>query len=187
MQHSALRVSRSLFANDKITEDRVLRTEADDLTVRQQLADAVRDREMAQRTFNVLLHRPLDTKFEEPPAAELDTVTAALAGRALPDVAALSTREELAGVEAARARTRPTLAFDVDGGIQGSSYRVGGGANYVQASLIGEPNLWDQHQRSGELDGDRAQRHRIELQLDGAREQIALETRNALSELAAAR
>lgn len=194
----ALRVSRVLFDNDKITEDRVLRTEADDLTVRQQLADAVRDREMAQRTFNILLHRPLDTKVEEPPAAELAAITAAIAGRALPATLVSSAREELAALEsaraaavsaeaAARARSRPILSFVADGGIQGSSYRWGGGANYVQASVIGEFNLWDQHQRRNELDTARILRRRVELQLDGAREQLAFETRNAVSELAAAR
>jgi outer membrane protein TolC len=74
-----------------------------------------------------------------------------------------------------------------DGGIQGESYRFGGGANYVQASLVGELNLWDAHQRRSEVEIARAQKRRADLQLEATREQIALETRNAVAELAAAR
>jgi outer membrane protein len=194
----ALRVSRALLANDKVTEDRVLRAEADDLAVQQQLADAVRDREMAQHTFNVLLHRPLDSNVEEPAAAELDALTAVLATRVIPEVGVPSAREELAALRAAgaaaaaaeaaaRARTWPTLWFAADGGIQGESYRFGSGANYAQASLVGELNLWDGRHRRSELVVARAERRRVELQLEGTRELIALETRNAISELAAAR
>lgn len=194
----ALRVSRVLLANDKATEDRVLRAEADDLAVRQQLADAARDRAAAQHALNVLLHRPLDATIDEPAAAELAQLMAALAGSAVSPLTVPETREELAALQAAvaeataaeeaiRARTRPTLAVVVDGGIQGESYRTGPGANYAQASVVGELNLWDGRQRRSELDAVRAQRRKVELRLEVVREQLALELRNAAAELEAAR
>lgn len=194
----ALRVSRVLLETDKVTEDRVLRAEADDLAVKQQLADAARDRSVAQHTFNVLLHQPLDTAVDEPGGDELAAVTALLTAAGIPDPVALDAREELAALKAAgaeaaaaeaaiRARTRPTFALLVDGGIQGESYRTGSGANYVQASVVGSLNLWDGQQRRGELEIARAQRRQVELRLEAVREQLALEARSATSELTAAR
>jgi outer membrane protein TolC len=62
----ALRTARVLFSVDQATEDRVLRAEADDLAVNQQLADATRDRLAALTAFNALLHRPLDAPVDAP-------------------------------------------------------------------------------------------------------------------------
>ncbi len=194
----AWRMNRVLFENDKVTEDRVLRAEADDLAVRQQVVDAIRERELAQRTFNVLLHRPLETAIEEPSAEELERLTSTFAAHPLPDAQVPAAREELAALDAAvkaaaaaeaaaRSRSMPTLSLVADGGIQGPSYRFGSGANYVQGSLIGEFNLWDGQQRRREWELARAQRRRTELQVESVREQLALELRNATSELTAAR
>lgn len=194
----AVRVGRALLAVDKVTEDRVLRAEADDLAVAQQLADAARDRGMAQHTFNRLLRRPLDAALQEPPADELAALTAALTTRSVPELRGYEAREELAALQAAaaeagaaeaavRARTRPTLALIVDGGIQGESYRIGSGANYAQGSLIAEFNLWDGRHRRSELEVARTQRRKADLQIDVMRDQLALEARTAADELTAAR
>ncbi|MBI5768914.1 MAG: TolC family protein [Verrucomicrobia bacterium] len=194
----ALRTARALFAVDKTTEDRVLRAEADDLAVKQQLAEAVRDRLTALAAFNALLHRPLDTAVESPAAAELASITAALL-TAEPGAAPVpESREELAALRAAaseaaeaeaaiRARRRPTLSFVADGGIQGSAYRTGHGANYAQASLVGEFNLWDGRLRASEIDAARSLRRKVDLRLETVREQLAVELRAATGELAAAR
>ncbi len=194
----ALRASRVLLAADKVTEDRVLRAEADDLTVAQQLADAARDRGIAQHTVNLLLRRPLDAPLDEPPADELRALTAVLSTRAMPELRSYESREELAALKAAsaeaaaaeaaiRARTRPTLALVLDGGIQGESYRIGSGANYTQGSVVAEFNLWDGHQRRGELDVARTQRRKVELQIETIRDQLAFEARSAADEMTAAR
>lgn len=194
----ALRTSRALFAADKATEDRVLRAEADDLAVKQQLADATRDRVSALAVFNALLHRPLDTAVETPPAEELAALTATLLAAEVALATIPESREELAALRAAaseaseaeaavRARKRPTLSFVADGGIQGSAYRTGHGANYAQASLVGEYNLWDGRQRSSELEVARSTRRKVELRLETVREQLAVEFRTAAGELAAAR
>jgi outer membrane protein TolC len=194
----ALRTARALYAADKATEDRVLRAEADDLAVRQQLADAVRDRTTALAMFNALLHRPLDAAVDVPPAEELATLTATLLAADAGAAVVPESREELAALRAAateaaeaeaaiRARTRPTFSFVADGGIQGSGYRVGSGANYVQASIVGEFNLWDGRQRASEIEVARSQRRKIELRIESVREQLAVEFRTAASELAAAR
>lgn len=194
----ALRVSRALFASDKVTEDHVLRAEADDLAVRQQLLDATRDQATALHTFNSLLHRPLEEKLEAPTAMELADLITALAAADVPAVSVPENREEVAALHAAvkeaesveaavRARSRPTVALVVEGGIQGTSYRTGPGANYSLASLVGELNLWDGKQRSSELALARVQRRRVELRLDVVREQLAVEVRSAVTAFTTAR
>lgn len=194
----ALRTSHALFAVDKATEDRVLRAEADDLTVKQQLADATRDRIAALATFNALLHRPLDSAIDAPAAEELTALTSTLLASEVGPLAVPESREELAALRAAaseaseaeaavRARKRPTVSFVADGGIQGGQYRTGHGFNYAQASLVGEFNLWDGRQRNNEIDAARSLRRKVELRLETVREQLAVELRTAHGELAAAR
>ncbi len=194
----ALRSSRALFTVDKATEDRVLRAEADDLTVKQQLADAIRDRTSALAVFNALLHRPLDFAIDEPTTEELATLTTILLTSEVGPIAVPESREELAALRAAAreaseaesavlARKRPTLSLVADGGIQGERYRTGHGFDYVQVSLVSEFNLWDGHQRKHEIDAARSLRRKVEIRLETVREQLAVELSSAYGELAAAR
>ncbi len=194
----ALRVTRLLAQEDKATEDRVLRAEADDLGVQQQLADAARDRAGALHAFNLILHRPLDTPVDEPPAEEIAALTDTLTSAALPETNVPEAREELTALKAAvaeadatekakRARQLPTVSFLFDGGIQGASYRFDGGAGYSQASLIGEYNLWDGKQRSSEIEIARRARRQAELRYESARQLLTLEVKSATEELIAAR
>lgn len=192
----ALRVARLLAREDKVGEDRVLRSEADDLGVQQQLADAARDHAGALHAFNLILHRPLDTPIDEPAPGEIAALTDALGQAALPEPAAPDAREELAALQAAvaeavaaekaqKVRTRPTVSLLVDGGVEGAGYR--GAAGYAQASVIGEYNLWDGKQRRNEIETARRQRRQAELRYESARARLTLEAKAATEEFIAAR
>jgi outer membrane protein len=194
----ALRVSRALHAADKVTEDHVLRAEADDLAVRQQLLEATRDFATARHALNTLLNRPLESAIESAPPAEIAALVADLTVRPLPAPGVPEAREEFAALRAAaeaaglaeaavQARAQPSVALVVEGGIQGPSYRVNSGSDYTLASVVGEVNLWDGRQRSNEVGLARAQRRRLELQLELARAQLEAETRTAVDSLATAR
>lgn len=193
----ALRTNRVLAEADKVTEDRVLRAEADDLTVRQQQAEAERDRNSARAYFNFLLNRPLATVIERAPEAELRAVADALIAGPAPESLTAERREELTALQraveatrasesAVQATLRPTLAVAVEGGIQGTGYRTGAGANFVQGSLVAELNVWDGRQRRSQLEQARITRRKAELQLESVREQLALQVRQASDEYRAA-
>ena len=193
----AWRVNRLLRDADNTTDDRVLRAEADDLAVRQQRAEAERDRNAARNGFNFLLNRPLETAIDRPTAEELGALTRELLAATLPETATADRREELvalrsaaeaaAATEAAvRARLYPTLALAVEGGIQGENYRTGPGANFVQGSLVAEVNVWDGRQQRGQLTEARLDRRRAELALEQTRLQIALQLSRARDDYAAA-
>jgi outer membrane protein TolC len=67
----ALRVNRLLAEAGKVTEDRVLRAQADDLAVGQQRAEAARDRNAARAWLNFLVNRPLTAPVDRAPEPEL--------------------------------------------------------------------------------------------------------------------
>ncbi len=193
----ALRTNHALAAVDKITDDRALRAEADDLLVRQQLAEAERDRNAARSYFDFLLNRPLESPIERPAPAELQQLTDALLAAPPADAVSIERREELEALrrsvaaatateDAVRARLQPTLALAVEGGIQGETYRTGGDADFVQGSLIAELNVWDGRQRHSEVQQARIERRRAELQLEETRQRIRLQAQQAADEYRAA-
>jgi outer membrane protein TolC len=182
----ALRTNRLLAGADKVTEDRVLRAEADDLAVQQQCAEAKRDRNHARGYFNFLLNLPLETPIVRASEEELRSLADALLADAAPDTLTVNQREELqalqsainaaaAGESAVRSRLYPTIGLAVDAGVQGSQYRTGAGANFVQGSLVAEVNLWDGRQRRSRIEQARISRRAVELQLDSTRQQLGLQ------------
>jgi outer membrane protein TolC len=193
----ALRVNRLLFENDKVTEDRVLRAEADQLAVQQQSLEAERDRNLARATLNFLLNRPLSTPVPGSSGDELVLFTQAVLALTPPESPAPDGREELlalrkaikaasAAEDAERARLYPSLALAVDAGTQGESYGTGRGYNFVQGSLVAAINLWDGRERRSGVQMARLERRKLELQLAGARQQISLEIMQAADELRSA-
>jgi outer membrane protein TolC len=193
----ALRVNRSLFSVDKITEDRVLRAEADDLEIQQQRLEAERDRKLALAYLNFLLNRPLDTQLTSPTNGELANYVHSVTGISLQSTPLIDRREELLALTKAidaaaaaegveRARRYPTLAFAAEGGVQGENYRTGHGYNYGMASLIAQVNVWDGKALSSRQRQARLERSKLELQLERARQQMALDAERSIDELRAA-
>ena len=193
----ALRVNRSLFSADKITEDRVLRAEADDLEIQQQRLEAERDRKLALAYLNFLLNRPLDTQLTSPVSDDLTSYVRAVTEISLQSAPSIDHREELLALNkaidaatavegVARARRYPSLVLAAEGGIQGENYRTGNGCNYGMASLVAQMNIWDGKALSSRQRQTRLERTKLELQLGQARQQMALEAERASDELRAA-
>ncbi len=142
------RVTESLYANGRITQDQVLRARAEDLAAVQQLRETEDATRQALRYVNFLLNRPLETSLEEAGGGEAASPPAlATPEAATARAAALIERAELAQLDAlgrateaqvrlARAALKPQLALGVDAGTQGEQYRLGSGYNYIAASLV---------------------------------------------------
>lgn len=193
----ALRTNRSLFSVEKITEDRVLRAEADDLEVQQQRLEAERDRKLALAYLNFLLNRPLGMPSTPPTNSELADYVQAVTRIQLQDAPKIDLREELVALTKAidaaaaaegveRARRYPTLSLAAEAGIQGEDYGIGHGYNYGMASLVAEVNIWDGKARSSRQHQARLERSKLELRRDQTRQQISLEAERAADELRAA-
>ncbi|MBI3884889.1 MAG: TolC family protein [Opitutae bacterium] len=193
----SLRVSRSLTAHGRATEDTVLRAEAEVATVQQQLDEAAKDRDLARSYLNFLLNRPLPTPVPALAEAEAARYAAALAATPLP-AADTARREELTALTrgqhaaheaaaAVQARRLPTLALAVEGGIQGGSYRTGAGSDYALGSLVLEWNLFDGGQRRGELTQARLDERQAARRLAETHQQLDLQLQQAAAEFAVAR
>lgn len=193
----AVRVNRLLAEAGKVTEDRVLRAEADDLAVAQQRAEARRDGNSARSFLNFLVNRPLATPIDRAPEVELQALADALLSGDIPSALSPDRREELqalksavaaavASEDAQRARRWPTLALAVEGGIQGPGYQTGGDAGFLQGSLVAEVNLWDGRERHSRIRQARAEVRKMELQLEETRQQLVLQLQQAGDEVEAA-
>ena len=194
----ARRVNQVLAEAGKLTEDRVLRAEADALAVAQQLAEAVRDRDLARAQLNFLVGRPLTTPIEEPAPGEIEALADRLVAAGAPaDTLSADGREELRAVQraldaataaegAVKARLQPTLGLGIEGGVQGEHYRTGGDANFVMGSLVAEVNLWDGHERRSALVRAQVERRRAELLVKDTRDRLALQLQQARDDHGAA-
>jgi outer membrane protein len=159
-----LRVSRSLFENDKVTIDEVYRSESELSKVEVQQAQARNMLEASRAYFNFLLNRDLEAPvelFDETPSAipvSLDQASSA----------AVQNRDELRQIEEYQELNRrvtklhrgnniPGLFGLVDYGFQGEEYRFTGEDDFLMASLVMRWTLFQ-----GNVNHQKVQQSRIE-------------------------
>lgn len=178
-----VRVSERLVANGSAAPDIVLRAQAEQSDVDQQLAAAAEHTSAAREYFNLLLDRPADGSID---VLSDSTLAAAFAGPIVPlDEAlrtALNRREEFRQIDLgedatktqerlASAGTQPSVAASIDYGIQGSEYRISGD-RFAIATLNLQWNFFDGGQdaarrQEASIEGSllRVQRRELERQV----------------------
>jgi len=187
-----VRISASLFRNGKVTEDQVLRAQAEQLAVEQQLIETRNGREQLRSYLNFLLNRPLDTALEgadlegevRGTAADLVTLrAAALAQR--PEIGQIDRAKQAAAARTAiaTAARRPTLALGLDAGTQGETYEFGSGRNFATLSVLLNWTLFDGGRRRAEQHEARIAERQTSLQREQIGQQIQLEVQQALDGL----
>lgn len=174
-----------------LTQDRVLRAEAELLAIEQQLRQAQGAERQARAGLNFLRNQPLDQPLPALDASALgsvDTTAPALAE---------GTRAELgqvdAALDAAAARVRlatatrsPQLSLGVDAGTQGERYRLGPGYDYVMASLVVSWRFFDGGASRAAAAEARAAVRRTEVLKDETVRRIELEVLRSREALAVA-
>ncbi|MDF1574594.1 MAG: TolC family protein [Bacteroidales bacterium] len=177
-----LRVSKSLFENDKVTIDAVYRSESELSKVEVQRAQAKNIKEASRAYFNFLLNRSLDASIELmtesplPPVVSLEEAT----------LLALQNRDELHQIEQYmelnkhlralhRGKNIPGLFGVVDYGFQGEQYRFTNEDDFMLASLVMRWNLFQgvtNHQKvqQSRIDGEKLDELYLETQ-----QQISME------------
>lgn len=189
-----LRINESLFRNGKITQDQVLRAQAELLAVEQQLTEARNLREQAASYVNFLLNRSLDSTLE--PADTTGEISKTVADLSALREAAVARRPEFAQldrvaraaraqVDAVRAARKPSIALAIDGGSQGEEYEFGRGRNFATVSVLLNWTLFDGGSRRAEVRQARVAQRQAELQREQASQQIQLEVQQALDRLQA--
>jgi outer membrane protein len=183
-----LRVNRSLLDNGKVTEDQVLRANAELLAVVQQRREAANAATQAQSYLNFLLNRDLTTPLisTHPPAerattqAALESLwTTALARR--PEVAAADALTDATAeqVRLARYQRWPTVAFAVDAGTQGEDYGLGDSYNFATASIVFTWRVFNAGSDRAQVSQARAAQRQAELRESLVAQQIRFEVQQA--------
>lgn len=183
-----VRVSRSLFDHDKVTQDVIFRAEAELHAFDLEQAEARKRHQLAASYFNFLLNRPLSTEIEideenNPGLETPQNIDAA-------QEQAVQTREEIrqlqtvASIQKNRRRASqsaflPGITAVVDYGYQGESYRFGPEDDYWMASLIGSWNLFNGFQDKARVDQARYAEKEIAGQIEAVQQRIRLQVTEA--------
>lgn len=183
-----LRVVSALHASGRVTQDQVLRAQAEQLALRQQLTAATGAVAQARSYVNFLRNQALDAPLEAADDVQVpDTGTgsdAALREQAGRQRAELAQWEALgkaadAQLRIARAALGPQLALGVDAGTQGETYRVGQGYNYVMASLVLSWKFFDGGASRAAAEEARLAARRAAVAREATAQRVALEVQQA--------
>ncbi len=191
-----LRVSRSLYENEKATREVVYRAEAELSDLQQQMAEAGKNQTLAAAHFNFLLNRPLETAIDTLSSPEvfqpLDTTLSAADSAALakrPELTAMHMGIEAAanGIKLAKTGFLPGAVIALDYGIQGREYRFSDDADFWMASVVLEWNLFNGFQDKAKVAQRSLEKRRLQARVQEVKSQLRLEVRQAVQNLRVAR
>lgn len=192
-----LRVSRSLFENDKVTQDVVYRSEAELQNVYLGKAVAEKENQAARAYFNFLLNKPLNSEIL---IEELEEIPQLVMH---PDVSegittGLNSREELDKLQSyseinqsftklARSSNYPNLFVGVDYGFQGEEYSFTSDDDFMLASVVLQWNLFQGMKNRADVQRAKIANEQINLKKKELEMQIELQIINAYYDLKAAK
>jgi len=183
-----LRVSESLFNNNKATKDVVYRAQAELSKLEQRKAEANKSKIVASAYFNFLLNREQETEI----GIDSINVSPEKINVNLNDAIsmALSGREELRQIEFAKEAADnkiglsksgylPDLIFAADYGFQGEEYRFSTDDDFWTASLVLQWNLFRGFQDKARVEQSEWEKRQIEAQQLDLENKIRLQVREA--------
>lgn len=188
-----LRVSRSLYENDKVTIDAVYRSESEISKVEVQRAQAKNMLEASRAYFNFLLNRPLDSPIE----IYTDTPEPNLVSLEEASVLAIQNRNELEQIKQyqvlnghvislQRGNNIPGLFGVVDYGFQGEEYSFTRDDDFMMASLVMRWNLFKGTTNHYKIQQSKIEGEKLTELLSQTQQQIKLEVINSYYALHAA-
>lgn len=188
-----LRVSRSLFENDKVTTDVVYRSEAELQKVYLGKAEAQKGNQTARAYFNFLLNKPLDSdiqvfEYNEVPQLSLvdnfkSEVSNGISSREEVEQLATMSAINESYLKLARSSNYPNVLFAFDYGFQGEEYSFTKDDDFLLASLVLQWPLFEGFRNRAEIQRAKIARHQIELKKEELENQIELQIINSYYEL----
>ena len=188
------RINDKLFAAGRVTEDQVLRARAELLGVEQQQLEVQNGIARAQRYFNFLLNRRHDEPVEDADLPVVDTLAPipletllerSLALRAELKLLDSRRQEAAAGIDAARAEYKPSVALALEGGTQGEQYGLGRDNRYAMGSIVFSWSLFSGQQTRARVAQARLAARAGDVQFEQMRQQISLQVEQARDDLLA--
>ena len=183
-----VRVTESLFRNDKVTQAEVYRAKAEMYAIEQEQAEAEKNQVLAASYFNFLLNRPFTAVIEKPESSVRAAGPVWTADEA--ESLAVENREELRQLERAiglmgskaalsRASFLPGITAVVDWGYWGEEYRFTEKDDYWMASVVASWNLFNGFQDKSKIDQARMEQKEKRSELEAAVSQVRMQAREA--------
>ena len=187
-----LRVSNSLYKNDKVTKDVVYRAEAELSKILQDKSEAEKNKIMAASYFNFLLNRELDTGINVKEGQEFANDNFTQNDEA--ENIALKNREELTQLKLAietadnsiglsKSKFLPGLSLAVDYGFQGEKYKFTKDDDFWMASVVLQWNLFNGFSDKAKVEQSQWEKKIFETREEELRKQIKLQVRDAYQKL----
>jgi outer membrane protein len=184
-----LRVSKSLFENDKVTQDAVYRSEAELQKAYLGRAEAEKGNKTAKAYFNFLLNKPLDTDIqvveykevpELPVIADFDTEIQK-GKNSREEVMQLETLSSMNEnyLKLARSSNYPSLLFAFDYGYQGEKYTFTQNDDFLLASFVLRWPLFEGLRNRADVQQAKIAQSQIELKQAELEKQIELQVISA--------
>lgn len=191
-----LRVSKSLFENDKVTSDVVYRSEAELQKVLQKKAEAEKANQTAKAYFNFLLNKSLDEEIQVQ-EFEINTELTQITSLDNQISYGIDMREELSQLETyqqisknylklARSSNYPNIFLTVNYGFQGEEYSFTAEDDFMLASIVLHWNLFQGFKNRADVQQAKIASHQLELKQLEAQKQIELQIISAYYEVLSA-
>jgi outer membrane protein TolC len=182
-----IRVNESLFANDKVTVDAVLRAQAELSKLEAQIADAEKMVKISAAYFNFLLNRPHETKIIIDTLVEKDiwlfteeeTVSQAATNRSELLMLEQYSRAADLNYKMNQHNRLPTLLGMAEYGFQGEQYKFNADNDYMMASLVLRWNIFSGFHNNSKVKEAKIQKSMFEKQYAETKSKIELEARQA--------
>jgi outer membrane protein TolC len=190
-----LRVNESLFSNDKVTADAVLRSQSELSLAEVKKAESEKMVRISAAYFNFLLNRPQDAVIIEDSLMIMDewlfteSETTSQAVEKREELTMLKQLSTVADLNYRMNRTNrwPTLLGVAEFGFQGVDYNITDESDYLLASLVFSWNIFSGFQSNARIKQARIQKEMTEKHYDEVRSTIALEAARAWYDLQASR
>ncbi len=187
-----VRVSQSLFKNNKVTKDAVHRAKAELYGFEEQQTEADKQRLLAKSYFNHLLNRPLSSDIQTQTISSAPSANHAILEEMVEK--ACASREELIQLQKvidiakhqkglARSAHLPGVSAVVDYGYQGEKYQFEDEDDYWMASLVASWSLFNGFQNYQKVQQAKFNQKEQELQFQILQENITLQVQEAFYNL----
>ncbi len=191
-----VRLTKSLHAQHKITEDKIFRAKAEVSKIEQQIAKMEGQNKQAKAYFNFLLNKDLSdsiiitNSYDKNIKLQADSLNMAKQN-------ALNEREEISllhqniklskqFIQLNKSNRFPKLSFNADYGFQGEDYNFSFDNDFIIASIVLRWNLFKGFHNNAKIQEAKIMHEKAEYKMQEAQKSIQLEVINAYHELQSA-
>jgi len=188
-----VRVTESLFENDKVTVDIVYRSKAELSKIEQEISYAIKHNKVSRSYFNFLLNRPLNSDIIITEANDFvltgfdvkSDETKAFSNRG--ELLKIKTYQQISEnlVALNRSFYLPDIYGIIDYGFQGAKYSFTGDDDFIMASVVLKWNLFNGFQKESKVKQAIIDQQDLQNRYKEAEQLVTLEVTNACYSLQA--